>query len=342
MKIKEFKEVRNPHSNLKKKKEENKFNNQIKIDNNNYINEQKQNIVIDYDMDNTDFSDDYLKAEEKRLEMLENKNESPAIKAKKLLEEGLINSFVDFFYIYQKKIPNIAINYQKISELPLSEFKESEDHTNNLTTIKVKLVLAEKKYMRLKNYPLVINKFLDIRTIILQHQDYNSSVYFNQKAIDIAKSRELMDYLLFSFLFMGDCFQNADDSIIRIQFKENAKQLFEKHGSKNNKLNLDKFLYESLMKLYEELAVQQENQNNHENAIKFLVKQLDNLKSLKMIVKDYNDKSRCEQDEIRIYLKVAELNYKQNKYEDANLYLDIAKDLLSKKSDDQNVSIVKY
>ncbi len=92
------------------------------------------------------------------------------------------------------------------------------------------------------------------------------------------------------------------------------------------------------MKLYEELAVQQENTNNYENAIKFLVKQLDNLKSLKMIVKDYNDKSKCEQDEIRIYLKVAELNYKQNKYEDANLYLDIAKDLLSKKSDDQNVS----
>lgn len=102
MKVKEFKEIKNPHSNLKKKKEENKFNNQIKIENSNYINEQKQNIVIDYDMDNTDFSDEYLKAEEKRLEMLENKSESPAIKAKKLLEEGLINSYIDFLHLSKK------------------------------------------------------------------------------------------------------------------------------------------------------------------------------------------------------------------------------------------------
>ena len=144
--------------------------------------------------------------------------------------------------------------------------------------------------MRLKNFPIVINKFLEIRTQILQHQDHNSSVYFNQKAIDVAKSRELMDYLIFSFLYMGDCFQNPDDSIIRIEFKEQAKKLFEKHGARNQKLNLDKFLYESLMKLYEELATQQENQNNYKNAIDFLVKQLDNLKCLKGIVKDFNDK----------------------------------------------------
>ena len=286
-------------------------------------------------MNNTDCSDEYLKKEEKMFEAREDKNEPPVSVAKRLLDKGLIYSFVDYFYVYQRKIPNITVNYQKIRELPVSEVKASENHTSNLISIKVKLELAERKYMRKKNFPIVINKYLDIRTQILQHQDHNSSVYFNQKAIDVAKSRELMDYLIFSFLFMGDCFQNPDDSIIRIEFKEQAKKLFEKHGARNHRLNLDRFLYESLMKLYEELALQQENQNNYKNSINFLVQQLDNLKCLKAIVKD--DKNRCEQDEIRIYLKVAELNFKQQFYHDAKVCLDIAQDLIYKKTDDQNV-----
>jgi hypothetical protein len=341
--IKEFKSINNPHSTQKKRLDNNNmFHDKQKIEKkeiNNIIMDQKVVTKIDYDMDNKDFSEDYLKKEEKRLELLEDRSESNTNKAKRLLEEGLIFSFVDFFYVYQRKIPNITVNYQKIRDLPVSEVKQSEDHSSNLVTIKIKLVLAEKKYMRLKQFPIVINKYLDIRTIILQHQDHNSSVYFNQKAIDVAKSRELMDHLIFSFLFMGDCFQNADDSIIRIEFKEQAKKLYEKHGARNIRLNLDKFLYESLMKLYEELALQQENQNNYKNAIDFLIKQLDNLGRLKEIVKkDFNDKAKCEQDEIRIYLKVADLNYKQQFYEDANKCLEIARDMLREKSDDQNVS----
>jgi hypothetical protein len=347
--IKEFKSINNPHNAQKRQKIDNNSLNQdinknIKVnehkDQFNLTDQKKPQNVVDYDMDYTGmYDEEYIKKEEKRFEAEEDKSETPTVKAKKLLEEGLIFSFVDFFYVYQRKIPNITVNYQKIRELPVSEVKSSEDHSSNLISIKVKLVLAERKYMRLKNFPIVINKFLEIRTQILQHQDHNSSVYFNQKAIDVAKSRELMDYLIFSFLYMGDCFQNPDDSIIRIEFKEQAKKLFEKHGARNPKLNLDKFLYESLMKLYEELATQQENQNNYKNAIDFLVKQLDNLKCLKGIVKDFNDKSRCEQDEIKIYLKVAELNYKQQFYEDANVCLEIAKDMLNKKKDDQNVNI---
>lgn len=341
--MKEFKAINNPHSTQKRRMDNNSlFENKQKVIlekkelKDNFMRENKQE-DFDFDMETDDFSDDYLKKEEKRLEMMEDRNESLTNKAKGLLNKGLIFSFVDFFYVYQRKIPNITINYQKIRDLPVSEVKQSEDHTSNLISIKVKLVLAERKYMRIKKFPIVINKYLDIRTIILQHQDYNSSVYFNQKAIDVSKSRELMDYLIFSFLFMGDCFQNPDDSIIRIEFKEQAKKLFEKHGARNPKLNLDKFLYESLMKLYEELALQQENQNNYKSASDFLIKQLDNLWSLKEI-KDMNDKGKCEEDEIRIYLKVSELNYKQQFYSEAHEWLEKSESLLKRRTSDENVS----
>lgn len=348
--LKEFKVISNPHRKANNKQEGGNINN-LNIENKakndkdqNYLFEvQKELTDEDYDFTNVDDSEEYLKKEEKRFENREDKNEPPESKAKKLLEQGLINSFIDFFYIYKRKIPDISNTIRKNFSSESTSQKLSGDHSNNLSSLKVKLVLAERKYMRKKNYPIVINKYLDIRTQILQLGDSISSIYFNQKAIQISSNRYQTDYLIKSLLLMGDCFQNPEDSDIRIFFKEIEayEHTFQKYGFRNSKMNLEKYLYNSLDKLFQELALQQEQQNRFEEAIGHLQKQLIYLNKLFDISKnDYDNSTReTEKKQIFIYLKVADLYFKQGNYNDAEDCLSIAQKMINSISDDNNVSL---
>ena len=345
--IKEFKSIANPHRKGHQKTEVGgNFVQEIKTKNEkeqNYLIQEAHKVLsdADYDFENTDTSDDYLKKEEKKFESIEDKNEPPANQAKRLLEEGLINSFVDFFYIYQRKIPDISNSIRRNFSTDSNVQKQSEDHSNNLISLKVKLVLAERKYMRLKNYQIVINKYLDIRTQILQAGDSISSIYFNQNAIRLASNRYQTDFLIKSLLLMGDCFQNSEDSDIRIFFKEIEayEHTFQKYGFRNPKLNLEKYLYTSLVKLFQDLALQQEQQNKYEESIRHLQKQLIYLNKLYEMAKNDMDTMRVtEQQQIEIYLKVADLNFKQGNFNDAEDCLNIAQKMINSKSDDNNVS----
>lgn len=343
--IKEFKSIANPHRKANQKSEAGYVQDikpkQIASDVVKKSDAQKSLSDQDYDFENTDFSEDYLKKEEKKFESLEDRYEPPSNQAKRLLEDGLINSFVDFFYIYQRKIPDISNSIRRNFTTETNQQKQSGEHTNNLISLKVKLVLAERKYMRLKNFPIVINKYLDIRTQILQAGDSISSIYFNQNAIRLASNRYQTDHLIMSLLLMGDCFQNPEDSDIRIFFKEIEayEHTFMKYGFRNPKLNLDKSLYTSLVKLFSELASQQEQQNKYEESIRHLQKQLLYLTELSKISNDVETTRLTEQQQIEIYLKVADLNFKQNNYDDAEDCLNIAKRLIDNKPDDNNVSI---
>jgi len=350
--LKEFKVISNPHRKANNKQEIGGNINNFNIENK-VKNEKDQNYLLldthreladeDYDFSNTDDSDEYLKKEEKRFESREDKNEPPENKAKKLLEQGFINSFIDFFYIYQRKIPDISNSIRRNFSSETTSQKQSGDHSNNLSSLKVKLVLAERKYMRKKNYPVVINKYLDIRTQILQLGDSISSIYFNQKAIQLSSNRYQTDYLIKSLLLMGDCFQNPEDSDIRIFFKEIEayEHTFQKYGFRNSKMNLEKYLYNSLDKLFQELALQQEQQNRYEEAIGHLQKQLIYLNKLFDISKnDYDNTKETEKKQIFIYLKVADLYFKQGNYNDAEECLSIAQKMINSISDDNNVSLL--
>jgi hypothetical protein len=97
-----------------------------------------------------------------------------------------------------------------------------------------------------------------------------------------------------------------------------------------------------LIQLYKELSNQQENQNQYEKAIEFLNKQLENLKNLSDIVPYLNKEGREKEKEyleqqIEVYLKIANLNFKL-KYYDATLdCLQILKPLISNSADSSNV-----
>lgn len=85
-------------------------------------------------------------------------------------------------------------------------------------------------------------------------------------------------------------------------------------------------IYSSLIKLYEDLAAQQENHNHYDQAIEFLNKQLENIENLSKINKD---KGSEKKNQIDVYLKVANLNFQLKHYEETLNCLKILQPLIT-------------
>jgi len=132
-----------------------------------------------------------------------------------------------------------------------------------------------------------------------------------------------------------------------MSFKEEAKKLY-KHLSERQNLRddqkdfeLEKKIYTSLIDLYKDLSIKAENQNNFDKAIEYLNKQLENLKMLPQMSSEKDKDRYYLEQQIEVYLKIANLNYKM-KYYDATLEcLEILKPLLSNNNDSTSV-ILKY
>ena len=95
------------------------------------------------------------------------------------------------------------------------------------------------------------------------------------------------------------------------------------------------------MNLYDELATNQENQNAYKNAIDFLKRRNENLDVLLgMFKENSSERSAYEEKQIKLFLKVAELNYKLKYYTDALDCLNTTNELIrmsEKKVSDQFV-----
>ena len=159
--------------------------------------------------------------EEKKInqevEILEQKEKSIPILiskeylARQLIENGYIDSYIDFFYLGWKKTPNIKKDYSgKLEEDEEEEQKEEENieedqnqedmniprhdfNLNNLENFYYKLKEAEDA-LRKSEYEgdpkydeVAIDKYNIIRNDTLYQGVPLEAIYFNKKCIDIAK-----------------------------------------------------------------------------------------------------------------------------------------------------------
>lgn len=89
--------------------------------------------------------------------------------------------------------------------------------------------------------------------------------------------------------------------------------------------------------MYKELANQQENSNNYEKSIDYLEKQLENLNNLSNKVQSQKLKDENLENQIEVYLKIANLNFKLKYYSATLDNLKILNELIKESSDNNNV-----
>ena len=305
-------------------------------------------------------------------EILEQKEKNTSIinkeqLAKKLIENGYIDSYIDFFYLGWKKTPNIKKKYtekksenedeeeQKLDENYEEETIEEDiniprhDYSfDNLEGFYYKLKEAEDALRKSeleqdrKYDEEAIEKYNTIRNETLYQGIPLEAIYFNQKCIDIAKKNNHTESLVQSLIYMGDCFDKTNlpsDMNISKNLKEEAKNIYkEKLDGKN--YALESSIYKALKDLYNELANQQEQSKNYKKAIELLNKLLEVLDTAKTIsgkVKNCLTEKEIEDKKTEAYLKIANIYYIIKDYDNTLATLDLIPDI--KKEDYSSLTV---
>ena len=295
--------------------------------------------------------------------------------ARQLIENGYIDSYIDFFYLGWKKTPNIKKIYtEKNQEEEEEEPKEEENaeenqlqedqliprsdfNLNNLENFYYKLKEAE-DYLRkteLEGDPKydieAIDKYNIIRNDTLHQGVPLESIYFNKKCIDIAKKNGHTESLIKSLIYMGDCFDKSNspsDMNISKRLKEEAKDIYkQKLDGKNYPLEMS--IYKALKDLYSELAIQQEQSKNYKKAIELLNKLLEVLDTAKNILNKISEKNKVGFNEKEVedmkteaYLKIANIYYIIKDYDNTIATLDLIPNIKTENYNSLTVSNIYF
>ena len=313
------------------------------------------------------------------MEILEQKEKSIPILiskeylARQLIENGYIDSYIDFFYLGWKKTPNIKKNYTEIAEEDEEEEPKDEENIeedqnledkniprhdfnlNNLENFYYKLKEAEDALRRAefegdpKYDEVAIDKYNLIRNDTLYQGVPLEAIYFNKKCIDIAKKNGHTESLIKSLIYMGDCFDKTNlpaDMNISKRLKEEAKDIFkDKLEGKNYPLEMS--IYKALKDLYSELATQQEQSKNYKKAIELLNKLLEILETAKSILNKISEKNKVgfnekdiEDRKTEAYLKIANIYFIMKDFDNTISTLDLVPNIKSEDYSSLTVSII--
>jgi hypothetical protein len=292
-----------------------------------------------------------MEQKEKNVPILLNKE----YLAKQLIENGYIDSYIDFFYLGWKKTPNIKKKYSEKKENDEEDQKAEEnseeelsEDDRNIPRHDYSLDILEGFYYKLKEAEDAlrksereqdskfdedaIEKYNSIRNETLYQGIPLEAMYFNQKCIDIAKKNNHTESLIQSLIYMGDCFDKTNlpnDMNISKYLKEEARSIYkEKLDGKN--FALESTIYKALKDLYNELATQQEQSKNYKKAIELLNKLLEVLETAKTIsgkVKNGLTEKEIEDKKTETYLKIANIYYVIKDYDNTIATLDLIPDI---------------
>ena len=315
------------------------------------------------------------------MEILEQKEKSIPILiskeylARQLIENGYIDSYIDFFYLGWKKTPNIKKNYTDIAEEDEEEEPKDEENIeedqnledkniprhdfnlNNLENFYYKLKEAEDALRRAefegdpKYDEVAIDKYNLIRNDTLYQGVPLEAIYFNKKCIDIAKKNGHTESLIKSLIYMGDCFDKTNlpsDMNISKKLKEEARDIFkDKLEGKNYPLEMS--IYKALKDLYSELATQQEQSKNYKKAIELLNKLLEILETAKSILNKISEKNKVgfnekdiEDRKTEAYLKIANIYFIMKDFDNTISTLDLVPNIKSEDYSSLTVSLIIY
>jgi hypothetical protein len=257
------------------------------------------------------------------------------------LRNGYIDSFVDFFYISSRKIPDLKSKYERDYNIKLDSqssrgLSDPVEHAH-LRDIKDHLLQAEKA-LRKNHVVEAIKSYNALMDFILHKSDILVAIYIVQKYINLSKKYELHKLLIEALIDMGNRFENEEfpkeDSIISMNLKEEAKRLYNTHfsGEENRDFKMEEKIYDSLNVFYRELAQKVQDQNNFPKSVEYLNKQLENLKQLGSLAKLKQDDQKENEyltAQINSYLKIAEMNFKMKYYDSTLEDLEIMQELLT-------------
>jgi len=128
-----------------------------------------------------------------------------------LLANGNVQSFIDFFYVSHKCLPNVMDKKNYFGEnLYIPETPNNEDEMQFFTDFSQALIKAEVRPESTKEQKsLAINEYNSIAFNYEDQGDFSTAAYFYQRVVELAISGKNKQYELIALLGLGKCFDQT-------------------------------------------------------------------------------------------------------------------------------------
>ena len=185
----------------------------------------------------------------------------------KLMQEGFLQAYVDFFYITTETTPSEIEPSAKLQEeYKLNKRKKGrfEQTEESLLQLSDNLVSAESFY-REGQIPNCLKQQRIVASQFEQLNDYETASYFYKKCLDISIEGQNTDGQAKAYMGLGIC----EEKVFNIfNAMGNLETALEKANSANS-TKLEKEISRELVRVYQIIAIQFQDQGDFDKALQF-------------------------------------------------------------------------
>ena len=142
----------------------------------------------------------------------------------KLLQQGYLQSYIDFFYLTNETTPSVITPSDKLlEEYKLDRRKKQHLHFNeeNLQALSADLVDAE-QFLRDGNVKKSLELYRRVSKIYEGLEDYETASYFYNRCLEISKEAKYVDGEALAYTGLGICEEKVLNIFESMRYHETA------------------------------------------------------------------------------------------------------------------------
>jgi tetratricopeptide (TPR) repeat protein len=191
----------------------------------------------------------------------------------KLLQEGYLQSYIDFFYLTNETTPSVIVPSQKL----LEEYKMNKVEKHHLELSEESLVKLSEDLVEAENY------LREGHTIECLHQyegvckayerlnDYETASYFYNRCLEVSKEAKYIDGEAKAYMGLGICEEKVFNIFESMRYHETALE----KAIDGNLPDIIRKISQELVRVYNNIAKSYETKHDFDRSLEYFEKCLD-------------------------------------------------------------------
>jgi len=234
----------------------------------------------------------------------------------KLLQEGYLQSYIDFFYLTNETTPSVIVPSQKLIE----EYKMNKKEKHHLELSEESLVKLSEDLVEAENYLREnhtiewLNQYEGVCNAYERLNDYETASYFYNRCLEVSKEAKYIDGEAKAYMGLGIWEENVFNIFESMRYHETALE----KAIDGNLPDIIRKISKELVRVYNNIAKSYETKNDFDKSLEYFEKCLDACK-----------KADDPEMEAKWYFKIGSIYEKmddlQKAVEFVNKFLEICK-----------------
>jgi tetratricopeptide (TPR) repeat protein len=191
----------------------------------------------------------------------------------KLLQEGYLQSFIDFFYLTNETTPAVIQPSQKL----LEEYKMNKSEKHHLELSEESLVKLSEDLVEAENYLReghtieCLHQYEGVCNAYERLNDYETASYFYQRCLEVSKEAKYIDGEAKAYMGLGICEEKVFNIFESMKYHETALE----KAIDGNLPEIIRKISQELVRVYNNIAKSYEQKHDFGRSLEYFEKCLD-------------------------------------------------------------------